>query len=347
MIDPVVRTQNNYPTVRIVNFLRVISMIGTARSALTVLALAWTTVSANAEELAESRAVRLAAMVKEHRLKAEALSGEAARRKAGHAGTAFATIGSEDATCAALAYLFGKDDIFKRLSPVEEMTLEPQMSEGDLQALSITAIWHGNWADAVESVLSETPRNRIELWNLNCVRQHDIGVEHTMARLSPAAEFEVRGDQLHVLGDIDRGFFARFQQELAANHGVKVVVLGSGGGSVGDAIRSALLIRKRQLDTTLGSDCYSACPLIFLGGVNRSIWSPYPRLGFHQVSRDGAAVPLSDDVYGLIGKVAHQLGANSQTLLSLMHSASPEKMTYPEVWNLCDSGITTWVQRGC
>jgi len=36
--------------------------------------------------------------------------------------------------------------------------------------------------------------------------------------------------------------------------------------------------------TTLFADGCSACPLIFLGGVECTIWSPYPRLGFHQVS---------------------------------------------------------------
>lgn len=58
-------------------------------------------------------------------------------------------------------------------------------------------------------------------------------------------------------------------------------------------------------------------------------------------------MPFTDDVYGLIGTFAQQMSVDKKILLSLMHSALPEKMTYPAVWGLCDSGITTWVQRGC
>jgi hypothetical protein len=116
-----------------------------------------------------------------------------------------------------------------------------------------------------------SPRDRIELWNLDCVGQHEIGRRHAIASIAPKATFRRHADSIVVLGDIDAGFYERFRAILASSNGVTTISLGSGGGSVRDAIMTGLLIRKAGLRTTLFADCYSACPLIFLGGVNRTI----------------------------------------------------------------------------
>lgn len=296
---------------------------------------------------AEDREGRLQALIEEHRVKAISLGDEAFKKKAPHAGTAFNEIGMSSFKCAALAFMFGKDDIFERLGRIEDVPLKETMSELELQGLSIHANEFNNWVIAAQSVLGRSQRDRIEMWNLNCVRQHEIGEEHYLARLAPKATFEVHEDQLHILGDIDAGFYEKFRTFLANNSQVKLIVLGSGGGSVRDAILSGSLIRTRRLNTTVNTDCYSACPLIFLGGVERQIWSPYPRLGFHQISSEGNAVPADDKVYDLVRKYADSMGANSSSLLKLMLSSKPEEMNYPLVWELCEPGITTWVQRGC
>ena len=302
---------------------------------------------ATAFSLAEDRASRLKQLINEHQLKAEALGAEASKRKAPFAGTANNEFGLASFRCAALAYLFGKDDIFSRIGEIEETKLTSSMDENDLLGLSLNARLHDNWALAADSVLQQGERNRIEIWNLNCVSQYEIGEQHYLARIAPNAEFELRGDQLHILGDIDIGFYDRFHRFLTNSPQVKIIVLGSGGGSVRDAIRTAMLIRKQQLDTTLIADCYSACPLIFLGGVNRQIWSPYPRLGFHQVSVERKAVPSEDEIYTAIRQFAERMGANGAFLLKLILASSPDDMNYPPVWDLCEPRITTWVQRGC
>jgi hypothetical protein len=110
---------------------------------------------------------------------------------------------------------------------------------------------------------------------------------------------------------------------------------------------SGLFIRKTGLKTTLFADCYSACPLIFLGGVERTVTAPYPRLGFHQVSADGRAIPLNHEVYTLIRNYAQNMAANGAGVLTLMHQSKPAELNYPQVSNLCSLGITMWVQRGC
>jgi hypothetical protein len=294
---------------------------------------------------AADRQQQLRAMIEEHRQKAETVGAGIDTSEVGHLGTAFNEMGVNEFMCASLAFLFEKDAIFKRLGTIEETPHETYL-ETPL-AVKADSLLHTNWALAADNILSMSQRDRIETWNLDCVRQYDITQEEAMPRIAPTAEFEVHEDQLHVLGDIDPGFYERFVTILAKHPEVKYVALGSGGGSVRDAILAGLLIRKKRLDTTLVSDCYSACPLLYLGGANRTIWSPYRRLGFHQASHNGKAVPTDDNVYELIRKYATSMGADGSFLLAQMHSSTPENMTYPEVEDLCKSAITTWVQRAC
>jgi hypothetical protein len=294
---------------------------------------------------ASDREKQLELMIADHRHKADTVGEGIDTSGAGNLGTAFNEMGINEFKCAALAFLFGKDTIFQRLGVIEETPRETYL-DTPLAVLG-DSLLHTNWAIAAQHALSMSPRDRVETWNLDCVRQFEITEKEAMPRISPAAEFEVHEDQLHVLGDIDPGFYERFVAILAKHPSVKYVALGSGGGSVRDAILSGLLIRKTGLETTLISDCYSACPLLFLGGRERTVWSPYRRLGFHQVSREGQAVPLDDDVYDLIRRYADNMGEDSAFVIVQMQSSSPAQMTYPEVWELCKPGITTWVQRGC
>ena len=101
-----------------------------------------------------------------------------------------------------------------------------------------------------------------------------------------------------------------------------------------DAILAGTLIRDRRLDTTLMADCYSACPLVFLGGVGRTIWSPYPRLGFHQASVDGKALAEDHSAYKLIAGYAQDMGADSNFIVERMLQSPPSSMNHPIVWEL-------------
>jgi len=295
----------------------------------------------------ETRSERLSAAAKMHREKATTLGRVALEQKAPHTGTAFNEMGLEEFFCASLAMLLGKDQIFLRLGRLDDFVLTQQMTEDKLHDLAFSVLFHDNWAIAAEKALSLSERDRIELWNLQCVNHHEIGREHYMPRLGKEATFRVDGDQLRILGDINRGFYESFRSTLDNHKQVRTVALGSGGGSVQDAMLSGLLIRQRRLDTVLFADCYSACPLIFLGGLERSVWSPYPRLGFHQVSVDGRPLSPEHEVYNVIARYAERMGANSAFLLELMHKSGPFDMTYPPVWELCGPKFTTWVQRGC
>lgn len=296
---------------------------------------------------ADSREDRLKELIGQHRAKAETLSQESIKRRQSFMGTAFNEAGVNAYTCAVLAHLFGKDAIFQRLGMVEEPDLANEKEGPESQGLSGYSTLHNNWADSAERVLAMDQRDRIETWNLNCVRQHGIGVEDAVLQTSPRAEFKVVDDQLTVIGEIDSGFFARFKAAVMANPHIKVVALGSGGGNLSDALQAGILIRALKLETTLMADCYSACPLVFLGGVQRTIWSPYPRLGFHQASRDGNALATADPVYAVVKRYADGMGVNGDAVVRLMLKSPPSELTYPAVDELCEPNITTWVQRAC
>jgi hypothetical protein len=296
---------------------------------------------------ADDRESQLSKMVAMHREMAEAEQEAAARIGYVHLGAGLNEIGAKEYACATLAFLFEKELIFRRLGTIERGPASESDGGTAAEAHSIKALQHENWVIAAENTLRMSERERIEAWNLNCVRQHGIGKEHYLASLSPDAEFKIVGDQVHVLGDIDAGFFKRFEKALSGNPQVKTVALGSGGGHIMDAILAGALIRRRSLDTTLHADCYSACTLIFMGGVNRTVSSPYPRLGFHQVSRDGHAVAKTDGVYSLVGNYINAMGGRSDIVIEFMHRAPPNDMFYPDVSDLCEPSIATWVQRLC
>jgi hypothetical protein len=297
--------------------------------------------------LANDREARFRRIASEYQLQAEAVSNEARRRNAPHAGSMFNEFGIPEFFCGSLAFLLGKDEIFERLTKLSAPDFKPHMSEIELNNLALDAIQFGNRAHAAGTALAMSQRERVEVWNLNCVRQHKIGAEHAVARAATAATFEVRANGVYILGDIEVGFFDRFRAFMKGRQHTGTVFLGSGGGSVRDALMTGYFIRDAGLSTSLYADCYSACPLIFLGGIDRYVWSPYPRLGFHQASADGTAIPLNHELYSLIRNYAQRMGADGSRVVSLMHRSSPQELNYPEVRDLCDLGLATWVQRGC
>jgi hypothetical protein len=87
--------------------------------------------------------------------------------------------------------------------------------------------------------------------------------------------------------------------------------------------------------------------LIFLGGVERQIWSPYPSLGFHQASIEGKAVDVDSEVYQLIHRYSVDMNVDPNFVLLAMMKATPREMFEPELAALCEANVATWVQRLC
>jgi len=94
------------------------------------------------------------------------------------------------------------------------------------------------------------------------------------------------GRTLILDGPLGIGAAAQVKAALERNAGLRTVVVAGPGGRVGPAYQIARLIRARGLDTRVEHRCYSACTVVFLGGVRRSI-GPRGELGFHRLSFPG------------------------------------------------------------
>jgi hypothetical protein len=86
---------------------------------------------------------------------------------------------------------------------------------------------------------------------------------------APAATIVRNGDRVVLTGPIQPGDDTAFA--AAVDDDVKMVVLGSDGGHVNEAMAIGRLIRRRHLDTAVPSSCVSACVLIWAAGDRRTV----------------------------------------------------------------------------
>ena len=250
--------------------------------------------------------------------------------------------------CAILGRMLGKLDEIREIEKLEYPKIGP---DSDLVELAYFSVELDTWVNEAQKALAANESDRINQWNLDCVGTQGIPASARIGNDAPEAQFAFDQDNkfLRVLGDIDSGFHDRFMAELALHPDVTTVELGSAGGSVKDAMLAGREIRKRGLDTVLFGNCYSACPLVFVGGRSRTLWS-YVRhdFGFHRLStRDGTALPDDDPIYDLIGDYLTEMGVKKSTYLRWMKSAAPKELFKPEPKVLCDPNLATFVQRIC
>ncbi len=220
---------------------------------------------------------------------------------------------------------------------------EPDLN--DPYAIRLHAMAKQKWAYQASQILELSEDQRLEMWNLTCDDKLGIPAGLVAADWNTRATFRVEYGILYVLGDIEEGFFDEFQSFIQ-DHDVSRVFFGSRGGSVGEAVKTGKLIRELGLETDLYATCASACPLAYLGGTPRLIDNWRFKLGFHQMSYDGAALPLDHEFYGLVRDYVAEMGANADYVVNAMQSAPIDQMFYPEFQDMCNAEIT-WVRGNC
>lgn len=247
--------------------------------------------------------------------------------------------------CAILGRMLGAVEAIRELEHLDYPPLDASSDPHDLLIFSISL---DSWVRAARWALAVEPHQRINTWNLDYVGHYGIPRSVHMESPREEADFEIDGNRLLAYGAIEAGFFNRFLSALEANPGIEEVALGSGGGSVTDAILSGLEIRRRNLNTTIFANCFSACPLIFMGGVRRVLWASPHRLGFHQIYRgEGDPVSLDEPIYELAADYMFAMGIEPITVIEWMLRASPHQMHEPEIHTLCAPRVATFVQRVC
>lgn len=263
-------------------------------------------------------------------------------------GTMWNEVDSKKHTCYALGQLLGQTNAIKHLR-FTRIDLARARKSRDAYTLRVYAQSLDNFEYSVEQALRVTHGERATQWNLDCLGH--VGIRGLPIQIEGPTTFyklQNRGEILQILGDIEPGFSSQLRKILENNPLITTISLGSGGGAVYEALEAGRLIRSKNLDTMLWNNCYSACPLVFAGGKNRTIWSPYPYLGFHKVYTKSGAAPLHSQVYRDIAGYLTEMGIAPHFVLANMLSAEPHEMKLIRAnQQLCDYGLATWIQRLC
>jgi hypothetical protein len=136
-------------------------------------------------------------------------------------------------------------------------------------------------------------------------------------------------------GQIDPGAPDRLAKALEGIEGRIAIWLNSPGGNLFAGMQLGRLIREHgawtyivDFRTLLPGECYSACALAFLGGVQR-FNDHGARYGVHQASLrvDGAngLRDLGADLAGAVGSYMREMGVDAR-LLDLWRNAAPHEM---------------------
>lgn len=263
-------------------------------------------------------------------------------------GSSLQGIGYNRHVCAIVGRMLGFREEIKKAEYLEH---PPMTSNSNPFLLMEHAMLLDSWVAAASNAVQFKKSQKASLWNLECLGQFNIPSDAFYAEDRPT-EFSKIDNRVLIYGAIDFGFHKRFLSFLESNADITEIALGSGGGSVIDAILSGQEIRKRGLNTTLFGPCYSACPLVFSGGVQRSIWmGEGPFLGFHQVYKIQNKVPQAlaakDPIYVSITNYLADMGVDPTIVTNWMMSAEPSDMYHPSLEALCDSKLATWIQRTC
>lgn len=146
---------------------------------------------------------------------------------------------------------------------------------------------------------------------------------------------------ISIFGEIEAGDAETFRRE-AAQHGSAIVVLESPGGSTLDAIEIGEAIRLRGFSTVVinGSDCDSACALIWLAGSPRTI-TRSARVGFHASYIDDRGRQIESGVgNALVGRYLTLLNLPIDAII-FATQASPDQLTWLDASNFRNAGIET------
>lgn len=154
-----------------------------------------------------------------------------------HAGTMYAGWDQRRHECAILGRMVGKEKAIQHLEKMD--ILDPRTNPDPHDAL-VMSISLYSWVGAAQSALKETHERRVYFWNVNCVGWDKIAKNEGVGAKDPPITFETSGDKLLVRGPVENNFFESLKKALDTTPGIKTVTLGSGGGSVINAIRAGL-----------------------------------------------------------------------------------------------------------
>lgn len=158
-----------------------------------------------------------------------------------------------------------------------------------------------------------------------------------------AVELDEETVAIFVIGTIETGDASKFRR-VAANHEEAIVMLESPGGATVEAIDIGEAIRLLGYSTLVinGSDCTSACALIWLAGSPRIITTT-ARVGFHATYIDDRGSRMESGVgNALVGRYLTLLNLPMSAVIFATR-APPDSLVWLDATNFGEAGIDTVV----
>jgi len=152
------------------------------------------------------------------------------------------------------------------------------------------------------------------------------------------------GQSVIVIGGFGEGSSAEIKRILDAAPSATSLVLNSKGGRILEARRLARIVRDRNLDTYVESQCVSACTYVFLAGRDRAA-TPNARFGFHQPTFPGLDANAQRGVTQDMLDVYRSAGLPEQ-FIERISTTPPEEMWYPTRDELIASNVVTRMSLG-
>lgn len=232
--------------------------------------------------------------------------------------------------------------------PEEYMLEDPGLLSNEPYQLRLYAQSLQNYAELAFSLMPQGDFSLRYLWNLNCWSRFELSRHFTDDRYQDYVVSTTPDRKtLRIVGDIRSGLFGVIARRLTVHRSIQNVELGSFGGNVYEAIQIGELIRKKGLNTVLSNNCFSACTLIFLGGVERQIPAPYYSLGFHRVTSRGWPVPENDEVYEKIKSYAQRMMGDGDAIIRANLTGNGFDYFMYARAELCSLSIATRVDGLC
>lgn len=158
-------------------------------------------------------------------------------------------------------------------------------------------------------------------------------------RSLPASTWDIVYDPptrtIRLAGEFQAGIAREFVRVLESAPDAETVELQSPGGWVGEAIRIAEQIERRELSTLVTSQCSSACTLAFAGGARRTL-AAGAALGFHAGS---AATGIGDGNSEFNAYMLYR-GVDPEFLLA-SNAVLPRDIWIPDHDTLHRAGVVT------
>lgn len=151
------------------------------------------------------------------------------------------------------------------------------------------------------------------------------------------ARVSVQDRDLLVEGPLTMGTAELVEKALASNTQVQRIRLSSIGGRLGEAALMAEQVSNKKLDTHAEKECSSACTMVLVAGIDRSI-AEGTKVGFHRPSYPGLGLVEINPAIELMTGIYRDAGLQDKFVTSAL-AVDASTIWYPDESELFEAGV--------